>query len=282
MADSAVDVGWVALSLLRHVGLKTIRALLANFDTVDAVLSADQRDLKRVPGVGPKIAGAITEIDLRHTENAISRWHKAGVTVLTLHDPAYPTRLRDLDDAPPTLFLRGEGVLPPATTRVIGIVGTRHPTPNSARTAFRLASGFTSSGYVVVSGLALGVDTEAHRGALHYPDGITFAVLGGGVLNPYPPENWLLTQTILKRGLLLSEQNPDAGVNSAGLVSRNRIISGLSDGLLVIETAVDGGAMHAARFAKLQGRKLFAVNNDATGNRALIDGGAFGVTAIED
>jgi DNA processing protein len=120
----------------------------------------------------------------------------------------------------------------------------------------------------------VGVDTAAHLGAMASPEGYTLAVLGSGVLNVYPPENHNMEKGILQRGAFLCEVHPKAKVNSPALVARNRIISGLSEGVIVVETEIDGGAMHAARFAKLQGRKVYVVENDASGNRALLADGA--------
>ena len=131
---------------------------------------------------------------------------------------------------------------------------------------------------VVVSGLALGVDRSAHVGALAYPEGTTLAVLGSGVLQVYPYANIPLAKAIAARGALVSEVAPDARPNPASLVARNRLISGLSEGLIVVESSIDGGAMHAARRALEQGRTVYAVDNAASGNRALLDAGATPIT----
>jgi DNA processing protein len=139
--------------------------------------------------------------------------------------------------------------------------------------ANRLAAHFTREGYTIVSGLALGIDTLAHQATLSH-SGTTLAVLGSGVLNVYPPENAKLADQISKNGALLCEVHPDAPVSTPGLVARNRIITGLCERVIVVETEVDGGAMHAARFALLQGRQVYAVESPASGNKALLANGA--------
>jgi DNA processing protein len=274
---SEVDTAWIALSLLKHVGSKTIRALLAHFDgDLSTVLAANTKQLCEVPGVGAKIAASIQTIELKQTEAAIHRWQSAGVTILTLNDPTYPRYLAQLDDAPAALFLRGAWLFP-EHFRAVALVGTRTPTLQSRIAANRLAAYWIERDYLVISGMAMGIDTQAHQSVLEH-SGITLAVLGSGVLNLYPPENLALANRIMERGAVLCEVQPDAAVSAAGLVARNRIITGLCERVIVVETEVDGGAMHAARFAKLQGRQLYAVANHATGNRALIDDGALALS----
>jgi DNA processing protein len=275
--DGDIETAWVALSLLKHVGSKTIRALLTHFDDdLMAVLNADTRSLCAVPGVGRKIAAAIHTIDLEMTARAMQRWRAAGVEILPMNHPAYPTFLRGLDDAPATLFLRGAWRwtnTEPGAFKAAALIGTRTPSLQARITARRLAGYFVRQGYVVVSGLAIGIDAQAHTATLEY-NGMTLAVLGNGVLNPYPPENLALAADILQRGALLCEVHPDAPVSAAGLVARNRIITGLCERVIVVETESDGGAMHAARFALNQGRQVYAADLPASGNRWLLANGA--------
>ncbi len=272
------DAAWVALSLVERLGGKTLYTLLEQFDNDPrAVLAADEADLRQVRGVGATLAARIRAMNIAAVEQALPRWQQAGVTVLTLHDAAFPLRLRALPDAPPTLFVRG-GV-PAAWDRSAAIVGTREPTPESLRLAQTLASDLSERGYLIVSGLALGVDAAAHLGALAVPCGVTLGVLGCGVLNIYPPANAPLAEAIARRGALVSEVQPATAPSASNLVARNRIITGLSDMVIVIETEADGGAMHAARFALAQGRRLYAVDSAASGNRALIEAGAVALDA---
>ena len=271
---------WVALSLVEHLGAVKMRLLLDHFGDLDAVLNADARALRQVPGIGPKISESIVNMDARQIAEALPRWQAAGVRILTSSDPLYPRRLSDLEDAPPTLFARGTLCAP--DQRAVAVVGTRTPSPEAIDAAQRISYGLAARGIVVVSGLALGVDTAAHLGALAARDGCTLAVLGSGVLNIYPPANRALGQAILQRGALVSETAPGAGPKPSSLVARNRLISGLSEALIVIETREDGGAMHAARFAQKQGRRVYALDYGASGNQALLADGARPISADLD
>jgi DNA processing protein len=265
----------VALSLVEHVGAKKLRALTESFEgDLKAALRADERRLRRVPGIGPKIAASIQAVDVEAVAAAIPRWNEAGVTLLTLDDPAYPAALRLLEDAPPTLFIRGAW----HERRAVAVVGTRSPAPESVEAARQLGFELAGRGIQVVSGLALGIDSGAHLGALAHQGGITSAVLGGGVLEIYPPGNRGLAQAVIGRGALLSEVHPAAQPKPSTLVARNRIISGLCDAVIVVQTEVDGGAMHAARRAIEQGRRIFTLERGASGNRALIAAGAGVIT----
>jgi DNA processing protein len=270
-----VDTAWVALSLTERVGGKTLRALMNHFHhDPKAVLAADSETLQAVPGIGPKIARNIQEIDLLQLEQTIPVWEQAGVRVITIHHLEYPPRLRQLgDDAPPTLFVRGDVWRP--FMKSIAIVGRRHPSEEAQKTARSLGFCLAERDYVVVSGLAYGIDYAAHSSALSVSTGYTAAVLGSGVLNIYPPDHEEGAAEIMRRGALVSELHPERAVSSSNLVARNRIISGLSDSLIVVESEADGGAMYAARFAKAQGRQVYVVDFPASGNRALIEAGAW-------
>lgn len=272
-AHNPLNPAYVALGLVRHIGGKTLKALLAHFDgDANAVLAADVKDLRRVPGIGAKIAAGIKAVDLAAVEAAITRWNAAGVTILTLDDVAYPSALKTLPDAPPLLFTVGD--LPASPFKAAAVIGRRRIDKTMHETVNTLAATLAESGYVVVSGLAYGVDHAAHQGALSGRDGRTVAVLGGGVLNVYPREHVELAEAIKGRGALICEAAPEAGVNAAALVARNRIITGLCEAVIVAETEIDGGAMHAARFARAQGRRLYTLDLPASGNRALIAAGA--------
>ena len=269
------DPAWVALSLVEHIGAKKLRALSEFFSgDIAAALRADSATLQQVSGIGPKIAASIRTVDLPAVTAAIPRWHEQGITLLTLDDPAYPSALRPLDDAPPTLFVMGnwrEG-------RAVAVVGTRSPSRESTDAARQLGFELAQRGFHVVSGLALGIDGGAHLGALAQPGGMTSAVLGSGILNVYPPANRPLAQAIQQRGALLSEVHPVAKPKPSTLVARNRIISGLCAALIVVQTEADGGAMHAAQRALEQGRRVYTLESSASGNRALIESGANVIT----
>jgi DNA processing protein len=196
------------------------------------------------------------------------------VTVVTLNDADYPAALRQVEDAPPTLFVCGTW----REKRCVAVVGTRSPTRDASEAARQIGFELAQRGYQVISGMALGIDSAAHIGALAQPEGSTSAVLGSGVLNRYPPENRALAQAILQRGALLSENHPNAQPKPSTLVARNRIISGLCEAIIVVQTEADGGAMHAARRAVEQGRRVYTLEDAASGNRALIDSGATMIT----
>ncbi len=266
---------WVALSLVEHVGAKKLRALADAFDgDLDAVLAADAKALQRVPGIGPKISAAIRAVDLAAVAASIPRWRDAGIALITLDDPAYPAALRQIADAPPTLFVIGTC----RDLRSVAVVGTRSPSRSAADAARQIGYELAQRGIQVISGLALGIDSAAHIGALAHPSGVTSAVLGSGVLNVYPSGNRPLAQAIVARGALLSEVHPSAQPKPSTLVARNRIISGLCQALIVVETTVDGGAMHAARRAAEQGRQVYTLDLPASGNRALLNSGAAVIT----
>jgi DNA processing protein len=268
----------VALTLTRQLGGKTFRALLAHFDhNLHDILNADEADLRQVPGIGRKTARAIRQTDLGKVEVCMRRWQQHHVQIVTWNDGAYPLALKATEDSPPTLFVRGTL---PDMTRACAIVGTRRPAAESSALASKLAGDLAERGYTIVSGLALGIDKTAHQGALTIPGGQTVAVLGSGVLNVFPRENREFASAIIERGALISEVAPDSNVSTPGLVARNRIISGLSKLVVVVESSFDGGAMHAARFAALQGRPVYAADNAASGNQALLANGALPVDAI--
>ena len=154
-------------------------------------------------------------------------------------------------------------------------MGTRRPSQPAKFLTMQLAAKLAQEGFTIVSGLALGVDAAAHSGALQAQGGgTTIAVLGSGVLNVYPPHNKRIALMTQQAGALISEVHPNLGTNVQRLVSRNRIISGMSQGVIVIESDVDGGAMHAARRAKEQGRTVYTLELPAAGNRQLIKDGA--------
>ena len=262
---------WVALATTARVGGKTITRLLAHFGSLEAILSATPEELIRVPRVGPRTAAAIASIDLGATEAEIARLAEQDVRILTWEDAAYPPNLLRCDDAPPVLFLRGE--LAPAHSQAVAIVGTRQPEERAASLAYRMGYELARRGWTIVSGLAIGVDTAAHRGALA-AGGRTLAVLGSGVLNVYPRRNRSLAGAIMGSGVVLAEVHPEAAVSPQNLIARNRITSGLSRAVIVVEAAEDSGSLSTARRARQQGRKVFTVTGGDAGCEELLAAGA--------
>lgn len=256
----------IALCLVPRVGKATLRALLKQFGTLENVLAATNDELQTVPGVGPKIAAGICAVDLARTMAEMESWQEAGVTMLPHEHPNYPARLRECQDAPPVLFHRGALSAIPAG--VVSIVGTREPTEDSRQLAIHLGFELTVRGWTVVSGLAWGIDYAAHQGAVRA--GQTVAVLGSGVCAQQPEGKRLLAENILANGAMLSETHPYSPPSPPALVARNRIISGLSCAVIVVEAGARSGSLHAARQALKQGRRLFVVDNGGEGNATLL------------
>jgi DNA processing protein len=273
------------LSLIPGVGPRTRKALLERFQTPKAVLQAAPSELREVYGVGPKLAHKIAEADRQSdVESEIARCRQQGIEILIEAHDAYPRMLREIHDPPGVLFVRG--TIQPNDGLAIGIVGTRHATQYGLRQAERLAAGLARAGLTVVSGLARGIDAAAHRGALS-AGGRTIAVLGSGVMNIYPPEHHQLAVDVAAQGYVVSESPPQAEPLPGTFPQRNRLISGLSLGVVVVEAAEQSGALITAKHAMEQGREVFAVpgNIDSRashGCHRLIRDGAKLIESVDD
>ncbi len=247
----------LALALVPGVGPRTRQKLLEYFGSVRGVLEASAGELEKVPDIGPKLASAIRSAqDRRQAEQVWALCQQHGVRVLRLADPDYPELLKQIADPPAVLFVRGQ--LFPRDRLAIAMVGTRHPSLYGLRQAERLASSLARAGLTIISGLARGIDAAAHRGALA-GGGRTLAVLAHGVLDIYPPEHKDLAEQILTQGALLSETPPGAKPLAGMFPQRNRLISGLALGVLVVEAPHRSGALITARHAVEQNREVFAV-----------------------
>lgn len=275
----------VRLSLISGVGPRLRKALLEEFGTAAAVLSAAPSDLRRVQGIGPeltrRIAVAREDIDVQAELDLCAA---NGIAILSECDPAYPRALKEIHDPPGILFVRGE--ILPQDALAVAIVGSRHATHYGLAQAERLAGGLARAGLTIISGLARGIDAAAHRGALA-AGGRTLAVLGSGVLNMYPPEHAALADEVVARGAVISESPPRSPPLSGAFPQRNRIISGMSLGVLVVEASVRSGALISARHAMEQGREVFAVpgrvdNRMSHGCHRLIRDGAKLVETVDD
>ncbi|MGQ9515926.1 MAG: DNA-processing protein DprA [Anaerolineae bacterium] len=260
----------ITLSLVPGVGGVLLRRLLAHFSTPAGVLNASPPVLMRVRGVGRKIAGAISSASIERTTQLLERWHAQGIQLIPWDSPAYPANLRLLPDSPPLLFVRG--ALLPADETAVAVVGTRRPTAQGKTAAGIIAAELACRGVTVVSGMARGVDSLAHLGAVR-AGGRTIAVLGVGLLRAGELPTAGLLSDILSHGAILSELPPDAGIMRQNLVARNRLISGISRAVIIVETGKEGGSMYAASFAGRQGRALWAVPGSA-GCDALLGKGA--------
>ena len=263
----------IALSLSPNIGSATLSNLLQHFDhDLDTALAAPPHELMRVRGIGEKIASEIGAIDLDRLAAEVEAWRDDGINILMRGDADYPAPLNAADDGPLAFFC--SRVLPAEIwSNAVAIVGTRSPSNEARYITLGLAMQLARAGFAVVSGLALGIDTAAHTGALS-ANGFTIAVLGSGLLRIYPEANRTLAERIGAGGALISETHPCWGANAQRLVSRNRIISGLSQALIVVESDIEGGAMYAARFAGEQGRTVCTFDLPASGNQRLIAEGA--------
>jgi DNA processing protein len=244
----------VWLNLSGMVGSALLRRLRERFDLAE-LPRVPRRDLERVPGLGPLTAQAIRAAGPPGRE--IERAAEEGVAIVGCTDPSFPPALRTLYDHPVVLYRRGE--LAEEDALAVGVVGSRQCTEYGRRQAGRFGQELAALRVTVVSGLARGVDTAAHRGALRARGGRTVAVLGSGLLRVYPPENARLLDEICERGAALSEFPLTAGPETANFPRRNRLISGLSLGVLVVEAAERSGALITADWALEQGRDVFCL-----------------------
>lgn len=275
----------VLLALTSDVGPILRTRLLERFGTALGVFAASEAELQSVAGIGPKISRRI--LNARHevqldAQLAIAREHR--LRILLPEWPGYPRALREIPDPPGVLFVRG--ALEPGDGMAVAIVGTRRATHYGKQQAERLAAGLARAGVTVVSGLARGIDGAAHRGALA-AGGRTIAVLASGVLNPFPPEHVELAEEIAGCGAVLSEAAPTMPPLAGMFPQRNRIISGLTMGTIVVEAADRSGALITARHAMEQGREVFAVpgpvdSPGSSGPHRLLRDGAKLVASIDD
>ncbi len=273
------------LSLIPDVGPRTYKLLMERFGTPQAVLAASPAELREVRGVGPKLCRQIVEArETLDPAAELELCRQNEITVLTRADPEYPRLLCEIPDPPAVLFVKGTLLTNDALA--VAIVGTRHATRYGLDQAQRLAAGLARAGLTVVSGLARGIDAAAHRGTLE-AGGRTLAVLAGGLLNIFPPEHKELSEAVASHGAILSEAPPGREPLSGTFPQRNRLITGLSLGLIVVEAADRSGALISARHAMEQNREVFAVpgrvdSRMSRGCHGLIRDGARLVSCVDD
>lgn len=283
----------LSLARVPGIGPARLRALLEHFKDSGAVLRAAVRDLVCVPGIEHKTAQAIAgffrngvpEETAAFVDDQIARMETLGAAFVHILDPHYPPHLQTIYDPPPFLFMLGS--IEPQDAAGIAIVGTRDPTAYGKRTAEAFASGLAARGVTVVSGLARGIDTIAHAAALQ-AGGRTIAVIGSGLDVLYPAENAPLARRLMAQGAVLSEFAMGAKPDAVNFPQRNRTVSGMTLGTLVIETRVDGGAMITARCALDQNREVFAIPSPVSGvqrsgtNLLLREGRALLTETVDD
>lgn len=275
---------YVGFNLVSGVGPVRLARLIAHCGSVDAAWHADALDLA-MAGLDARSSAALlaarSQIDL---DIELERAERAGVTLLCIEDAAYPALLRAIPGAPPLIYVRGSFSL--ADDWAVALVGTRSPTSYGREVAHRLAHDLASSGVTVVSGLAIGVDSVVHTAALD-AGGRTIAVLGSGVDLPYPERNRGLAERIIEQGALMSDYPLGTRPVAANFPPRNRLISGLSLGTLVVEAGERSGALITVEFALEQGRDVFAVpghifSRQSVGTHRLLRDGATLVTSASD
>ena len=285
LAPAAQALEWLAMSLTPGLGPTSVRKLVERFGSADAVLRASLTELE---GVGIQAVSAQSLATGKSAELAreeLARARDASITVLSMDDPLYPRRLKEIYDPPVILYVRGDASL--LDKPGIAVVGTRHPTPYGSGMAERLGSDLAAQGLVIISGMARGVDTAGHRGAIS-AKGKTVAVFGTGVDVIYPKENSRLSEQILSfGGALISEFPLGTFAAPQNFPIRNRILSGMSVGVQVVEAAEYSGTRITARLALEQNRDVFAVpgnvtNKNSWGPNTLIKQGAKLVATWED
>jgi len=261
VASREEELHWIALTLVPGLGTRNAGKLISRFRTPQAVFRASRTELESA-GVSGAVAQSIASGC--SFEDAVVQQEKmleTGTVAVTLTDPRYPAHLREIYDPPVMLFARGRVELLQAT--LFGVVGTRRPTPYGLAATERLAGDLARAGLVIVSGMARGIDTTAHKAALA-AQGDTVAVLGCGVDVVYPAENRKLADELAAKGLILSEFAMGSTAFPQNFPIRNRIISGMGVGLLVVEGAQYSGSAITARLAIDQGKEVFAVPGNIT------------------
>ncbi len=275
----------IALNMIPEMGPVRLRRLLEAFGSPQRILIARADELQRVQGIGPEGASAIVRweesVDL---QAELARIKDFGAHVLTAADEAYPPLLREIYNPPLVLYVWGE--LTEQDRHAISIVGSRKTSHYGLECTKKLAYQLAYAGLTVVSGLARGIDSAAHQGALA-AKGRTVAVIGSGLMDLYPPENLPLAERIATQGAVVTEFPMTLAPDRTTFPQRNRIVSGWSDGLLVVEAGLKSGALITAGQAEEQGRSIYAVPGPidrptSAGSNRLIQQGAKLVMSAED
>jgi len=293
MTDSAASQGtspiaerYLRLQRAEHVGPIIVQRLLEHFGHVDNILAASTGELARIEGIGRERAAAIRRArDDADVTEEIARAADQGVRIICLADAEYPEPLKHITDPPICLYVQGR--LEPTDAVAVSVVGSRRCTRYGCEQSRRFAEGLAGVGFTVVSGLARGIDGYAHQGALA-AGGRTIAVLGNGLSRIYPPEHADLARRVVASGALLSELPLDAPPEADHFPRRNRIITGLGLGVIVIEANKRSGALITARLASDYNREVFALPGrvdslTSVGTNAMIrDGQAKLISSLED
>ena len=276
---------WLALASVEGLGSVRIRRLIARFGSAQAIFDAELLEIARLPSFNPVLASRILTVagNFSTFQEKLDALKAQEVRVMCPEDDTYPSQLKDLPDAPGILC--SVGTLTDIGDRCVAIVGTQKPTVEGIQLVLSLATQLTLAGFTVVSGLAGGIDAYAHAGALAGM-GKTVGVVGTDLSAIYPARNNSLATKIYEHGCLFSEHPFPTTPSPGNLIQRNRIISGLSMATIVIEAPKTGGAMHTARYAERQGRKVLTCRWEtqhplSEGPRELIRTGAFPFASTE-
>lgn len=274
----------VGLNLIGDIGSIRLRSLLGYFAKIEDIFTAPQERLSAVYGIGPKIAARISSLKEKDIDKEFASAEKLGLRIISEEDPGYPANLKNIPDPPVVLYVKGE--LRREDNLGIAIVGSRRASFYGLSNAESFSAQLSAKGFTIISGMARGIDTCAHRAALKQ-QGRTIAVMGSGFNNIYPAENRRLAQAIAENGAVLSEFPVDTGPLKQNFPQRNRVISGLALGVLVVEAARNSGALITADFALEQGREVFALpgkidSGNSFGVNSLIKQGAKLVDCVGD
>ncbi len=262
MIENQSRLYWVAFTLVKGIGAVRFRALLEYFGSAENAWQAPGEALREA-GLGQKLVENLLKVRSQVVlEKVWQQIESQGIQVLTWEDQNYPPRLKQVEQPPPVLYLRGD--LRPEDDWAVAVVGTRRITAYGQQVAEDVAATLARAGVTVVSGLARGVDGVAHQSALK-AGGRTVAILGSGVDHIYPPEHTRLAEQMIARGGVMSDYPPGTPPDAANFPPRNRIISGMSMATVIVEAGIDSGAMITARFAIEQGREVFAVPGNIYG-----------------
>lgn len=276
---------WLWFSLKQGIKPARYIELLHQFGSPETIFHATKKQLKSEK-LSAKERRILADKDMTYAEAVKERCKEVGIHILTYDNPAYPAKLKEIPDPPCVLYVRCKKRINLNDKICIAMVGTRDMTPYGEHAALEIATGFANSGVVVVSGMAAGIDTASHRGAIN-AGGLTVAVLGCGADIVYPRYNDAVMHAIIEHGMVISEFPPGTAPLKKNFPIRNRIISGLSEGVVVVEAPIRSGSLITADHAIAQNRELFAVPGDinrysSRGCNKLINKGAVLVNSAED
>ncbi len=275
---------WVGFNIVRGIGPMKLRALLDHFGDLEEAWWADAHELRKAGLDQRALENLLSTRSKISLDDEMEKIERHGVRVLTWDDPGYPPQLLNIYNPPPVLYVKGE--ILDEDQWAVAVVGTRGATVYGKGVARQISGDLARNKITIVSGLARGIDSEAHRAALD-AGGRTIAVLGSGVDVIYPAESRKLAQAIVERGALVSEYALGTRPEASNFPPRNRIISGLSLGVVIVEAGERSGALITADFALEQGREVFAVPGNifrkkSVGTNKLIQQGAKLVLSVED